>query len=391
MTGPLHGIRVVEMAGLGPAPFAGMILADMGADVVRIDRRSRGSDADQSGAIEAPATDSDLLNRGKRSVAIDLKNPAGVAVVLRLLESADVLVEGFRPGVMERLGLGPDVVTGRNPRVVFGRMTGWGQDGPLAAGAGHDINYISVAGLLAHVGRVDEAPVPPLNLGDFGAGSMFLVAGILAALVERSTSGRGQVVDASILDGAAVLMSSFWGMYNSGLFDVAHRGTNMLDSGSYFYDVYRCSDGKYVSLAAAEPKFYAEFLARAGVSDDPDYAQTLDRSQWPMMKRRFAALFATRTRDEWGQLYAGTDGCVAPVLRMDEAVCHPHNVARSTFTRRGGEWQPSPAPRLSRTPSSISGPPSRQGIDTRRVLLEWGLGGAEVDALVAEGVAEDNG
>ncbi|MDT4937281.1 MAG: alpha-methylacyl-CoA racemase [Pseudonocardiales bacterium] len=387
MPGPLQGIRVLEMAGLGPAPFAGMMLADMGADVVRIDRTGT---AAGSGAVEGPDGDADPLNRGKRSVAVDLKNPSGVALVLRLLESADVLIEGFRPGVMERLGLGPDVVAARNPRVVYGRMTGWGQDGPLAGGAGHDINYISVAGLLAHVGRAGGSPVPPLNLGDFGAGSMFLVSGVLAALVERSTSGHGQVVDASILDGAAVLMSAFWGMYNAGLFDTAHRGTNMLDSGSYFYDVYRCADGGYVSIAAAEPKFYAEFLARAGLADDPDYAQTLDRAQWPAMKERFAAVFATRTRDEWADLFAGTDGCIAPVLRMDEAVDHPHNTTRATFTRTSGAWQPSPAPRLSRTPSSIAGPPSRRGADTRAVLSEWGLSEADIAALVDGRVVEDS-
>ena len=391
MTGALHGIRIVEMAGLGPAPFAGMVFADMGADVVRVDRvvREPGAAA-TSGAVEAPDTDDDLLNRGKRSVAVDLKSPAGIETVLRLAESADVLIEGFRPGVMERLGLGPDVVASRAPRVVYGRMTGWGQTGPLAGGAGHDINYISVAGLLAHVGRAGGPPVPPLNLGDFGAGSMFLVSGVLGALVERSTSGRGQVVDASILDGAAALMSAFWGMYNAKLFDPAQRGSNMLDSGSYFYDVYECSDGEYVSIAAAEPKFYTEFLARAGLADDPEFAQTLDRSNWPQMKRRFADVFASRTRDEWAELFAGTDGCVAPVLRMDEAVHHPHNSARATFTEVDGTWQPSPAPRLSRTPSVIAGPPSRPGADTRAVLSSWGLPAAEIDALIADGTVQQN-
>jgi alpha-methylacyl-CoA racemase len=390
VVGALRGIRVIEMAALGPAPFAGMMLADMGADVVRVDRFARGAGVDRSGAVEAPGTEDDVLNRGKRSLAVDLKNPAGVELVLRLTESADVLIEGFRPGVMERLGLGPDVVAVRNPRLVYGRMTGWGQDGPLAAGAGHDINYISVAGLLAHVGRAGGPPVPPLNLGDFGAGSMFLLAGVLAALVERSSSGSGQVVDSSILDGAAVLMSAFWGMFNAGLFDVAHRGTNMLDSGCYFYDVYRCSDGEYVSIAAAEAKFYAEFLARTGLGGDPAYAQTLDRGRWPEMNERFAALFATRTRDEWAALFEGTDGCVAPVLRMDEAVRHPHNAKRETFAHTDGSWQPSPSPRLNRTPSRIAGPPSRPGADTRQALLDWGMPAVEVDALMRDGVVEDN-
>jgi alpha-methylacyl-CoA racemase len=390
VAGALRGIRVIEMAGLGPAPFAGMMLADMGADVVRIDRFARVAGSDRSGAVEAPGTDDDVLNRGKRSIAVDLKNPAGVELVLQLSESADILIEGFRPGVMERLGLGPDVVAVRNPQLVYGRMTGWGQDGPLAAGAGHDINYISVAGLLAHVGRAGGPPVPPLNLGDFAAGSMFLVAGLLAALVERSSSGRGQVVDASILDGAAVLMSAFWGMFNAGLFDVAHRGANMLDSGCYFYDVYQCSDGEYVSIAAAEPKFYAEFLARAGLTGDPAYAQTLDRARWPEMKERFTVLFATRTRDEWAELFEGTDGCVAPVLRMDEAVRHPHNAKRETFVHIDGSWQPSPSPRLDRTLSRIAGPPSRPGADTRQVLLDWGMPAVEVDVLMRGGVVEDN-
>jgi alpha-methylacyl-CoA racemase len=387
--GALHGIRVLEMAGLGPAPFAGMMLADMGADVVRVDRVTPAA-ADAGGAIEAPGTADDLLNRGKRSIAIDLKNPDGTAAVLALAEAADVLIEGFRPGVMERLGLGPEVALDRNPRLVYGRMTGWGQDGPLSAGAGHDINYISVAGLLAHVGRAGDAPVPPLNLGDFGAGSMFLAFGVVSALVERAQSGAGQVVDASILDGAAVLMSAFWGMYNAGQFDVRHRGTNMLDSGSYFYDTYRCQDGEYVSIAAAEPKFYREFLERAGLADDDSYAQTLDRAKWPQLKERFAALFETRTRQEWADLFAGTDGCVAPVLRLDEAVAHPHNVARQTFTQRDGAWQPSPAPRLSRTPARIAGPPSRPGADTETVLADWGVPADRITALVKDGAVRQS-
>jgi alpha-methylacyl-CoA racemase len=381
--------RVNYIEPLGPAPFAGMMLADMGADVVRIDRFVRADGGDGSGAVEAPGVEDDLLNRGKRSIAVDLKQPDGIELVLQLCESADVLVEGFRPGVMERLGLGPAAVADCNPRLVYGRMTGWGQDGPLAGGAGHDINYISVAGLLAHVGRAGGPPVPPLNLGDFGAGSMFLVSGVLAALVERSSSGVGQVVDAAILDGAAVLMSAFWGMFNAGLFDAANRGTNMLDSGSYFYDVYRCSDGEYVSIAAAEPKFYAEFVARVGLAADPAFAQTLDRSRWPEMKQRLAEVFATRTRGEWAELLEGTDACVAPVLRMDEAVAHPHNVARGTFVRRGEAWQPAPSPRLSRTPSAVAGPPSRPGADTEEVLLDWGLAAEEIDTLVKSGVVQD--
>jgi alpha-methylacyl-CoA racemase len=323
-----------------------------------------------------------LLNRGKRSVAMDLKNPRAVQTLLTMLERADALIEGFRPGVMEGLGLGPDVALARNPRLVYGRMTGWGQHGPLARSAGHDINYISIAGLLAHVGRVGGAPVPPLNLGDFGAGSMFLAFGVVSALLERSRSQRGQVVDASIVGGAAVLMSAFWSMYHAGLFDVGNRGTNMLDSGSYFYDTYQCADGEYVSIAAAEPKFYATFLRVAGLADDPSFAQTLDRARWPQMRAKLSAVFETRTRAEWAELFEGTDACVAPVLRMDEAAGHPHNAASGTFESHGGVTQPAPSPRFSRTPGRIAGPPSVPGADTTAVLLDWGLPAAEVDELV---------
>jgi len=380
--GPLSGFRIIEMAGLGPAPFAGMLLADMGAEVIRIDRIPHGATAKPADAqVEAARDEGDLLNRGKRSVAMDLKNPRAVGALLRLLERADALIEGFRPGVMEGLGLGPDVALARNPGLVYGRMTGWGQDGPLAGTAGHDINYISVAGLLAHVGRAGGPPVPPLNLGDFGAGSMFLAFGVVSALLECSRSQRGQVVDASILGGAALLMSSFWSMYHAGLFDVANRGTNMLDSGSYFYDVYRCADGEYVSIAAAEPKFYAAFLDAAGLAGDPSFAQTLDRARWPQLRARLSAVFETRTRAEWTKLFEGTDACVAPVLRMDEAADHPHNEARGTFERHDGLTQPAPSPRFSRTPGRIGGPPPVPGADTTAVLREWGLSAAEVSDL----------
>jgi alpha-methylacyl-CoA racemase len=378
--GPLFGFRIVEMAGLGPAPFAGMLLADMGAEVVRIDRIPNGAGSADS-RVEASGSDTDLLNRGKRSVAMDLKNPRAVQALLTMLERADALIEGFRPGVMEGLGLGPDVALARNPRLVYGRMTGWGQDGPLARSAGHDINYISIAGLLAHVGRAGDAPVPPLNLGDFGAGSTFLAFGVVAALLECSRSQRGQVVDASIVGGAAMLMSGFWSLYHAGLFDAANRGTNMLDSGSYFYDTYRCADGEYVSIAAAEPKFYATFLRIAGLADDPSFAQTLDRARWPLMREKLSAVFATRTRAEWAELFEGTDACVAPVLRMDEAAGHPQNVASGTFESYGGITQPAPAPRFSRTPGRIAGPPSVPGADTMAVLREWGLSAVEADEL----------
>jgi alpha-methylacyl-CoA racemase len=384
--GPLAGFRVVEMAGLGPAPFAGMMLADMGAEVVRIDRIPQGSTAKPADArVEAAQDDADLLNRGKRSVAMDLKNPRAIDTLLAMLERADALIEGFRPGVMEKLGLGPEVALERNPGLVYGRMTGWGQDGPLARSAGHDINYISVAGLLAHVGRAGEAPVPPLNLGDFGAGSMFLAFGVVSALLERSRSGRGQVVDASIVGGAATLMTAFWSLYHAGLFDAAHRGTNMLDSGSYFYDAYRCADGEYVSIAAAEPKFYAAFLDVAGLAEDPSFAQSLDRARWPQLREKLSAVFATRTRAEWAKLCEGTDACVAPVLRMDEAAEHPHNLARGTFESPGGVTQPAPSPQFSRTPGRIAGPPSAPGADTTRVLRDWGLPAAAIDQLRQDG------
>jgi alpha-methylacyl-CoA racemase len=381
-SGPLAGFRIVEMAGLGPAPFAGMLLADLGAEVIRVDRIPQGSTAKAADSrVEAAQDAGDLLNRGKRSVAMDLKNPRAIETLLTMLERADVLIEGFRPGVMEGLGLGPEVALERNPRLVYGRMTGWGQDGPLARSAGHDINYISIAGLLAHVGRAAEAPVPPLNLGDFGAGSMFLVFGVVSALLERSRSQRGQVVDASIVGGAATLMTGFWSLYHAGLFDAGNRGTNMLDSGSYFYDAYRCADGEYVSIAAAEPKFYAAFLEAAGLADDPSFAQTLDRARWPELREKLSAVFATRTRAEWAKLFEGTDACVAPVLRMDEAPEHPHNLARGTFETYRGVTQPAPSPQFSRTPGRIAGPPSVPGADTARVLRDWGLSAAQVDEL----------
>jgi len=382
VSGPLAGFRVVEMAGLGPAPFAAMLLADLGAEVIRVDRIPRGAAAKPADAqVEAAQDAGDLLNRGKRSVAMDLKNPRAIETLLAMLERADALIEGFRPGVMEGLGLGPETALARNPRLVYGRMTGWGQQGPLARTAGHDINYISIAGLLAHVGRAGEAPVPPLNLGDFGAGSMSLACGVLAALLERSRSGRGQVVDASIVGGAATLMMGFWSLYHAGLFDAEHRGTNMLDGGSYFYDAYRCADGEYVSIAAAEPKFYATFLRLAGLADDPSFAQTLDRARWPELREKLSAVFATRSRDEWAKLTEGTDACLAPVLRLDEAPGHPHNVAAGTFENYRGVTQPAPSPKFSRTPGRIAGPPPAPGADTAQVLRDWGLSDAQIAEL----------
>jgi alpha-methylacyl-CoA racemase len=381
MAGPLAGYRIIEIAGIGPGPFAAMLLADLGADVIRVDR---------SAAVRPGAEGShpDFMLRGRRNIALDLKHPDGVATLLDLVAHADGLIEGFRPGVMERLGVGPDVCLERNPRLVFGRMTGWGQNGPYAQAAGHDINYISLAGALAHFGRADGPPVPPLNMvGDFGGGGMFLVVGLLAALLETSKSGEGQVVDAAMVDGTAVLMTMFWVMSNIGLFDASHRGVNLLDTGAHFYDTYRCSDGEYISIGSIEPQFYAELLRLTGLSDDPDFAAQMDRDAWPALKERLAALFESKSRDEWCQIMEHTDVCFAPVLRIDEAAKHPHNVERGTFVEYDGVVQPAPAPRFSRTGGEISRPAARPGQHTREVLTDWGLTPARIDELLASGAA----
>ncbi len=383
MTGPLHGVRILEIAGIGPGPFAAMMLSDMGAEVVRVDRAQ---------AVRGPAPDTpaaDVMQRGRRSVALDLKHPDGAATLLDLVGSADALIEGFRPGVMERLGLGPDVCLARNPRLVFGRMTGWGQDGPMAAAAGHDINYISLAGALAHFARPGTVPLPPMNLvGDFGGGGMFLAFGIVCGLLEAQRSGAGQVVDAAMVDGTATLMTMFWTFRSLGLHDEHHPGTNLLDTGAHFYEVYRTADDRFVSLGAIEPQFYAQFLQLVGLQDDADFAGQMDRQRWPQLKQRLAELFATRTRDEWCALLEGTDVCFAPVLTMSEAAEHPHNVARRTFTDVGVR-QPSPAPRFSRTEASIAGPPAHPGQHTREVLTSWGLRPERIDAVIAAGAAID--
>ena len=323
MAGPLSGYRIIEIAGIGPGPFAAMLLADMGAEVIRVDRAQ---------AVRGPAPDTphfDVMQRGRRNIALDLKHPDGVATLLDLVEQADALIEGFRPGVMERLGVGPDACLARNPKLVFGRMTGWGQEGPYSQAAGHDINYISLAGALAHIGRAGEAPVPPLNLvGDFGGGGMFLAYGVVCALLEAQRSGQGQVVDTAMVDGAAVLMSMFWAFKAIGMHDENKPGTNLLDTGAHFYDVFECSDGKYVSLGSIEPQFYAELLQRTGLSDDPEFTQQMNRELWPHLKDRLREVFRTRTRDEWCAEMEMTDVCFAPVLTMSEAAAHPHNVAR---------------------------------------------------------------
>jgi alpha-methylacyl-CoA racemase len=370
-TGPLSGVRVVELAGIGPGPYAAMLLADMGAEVVRVQRPGQGPDA------AAPVT-----MRGRRSVVLDLKQPSGVEALLALLDRADVLIEPFRPGVAERLGVGPDVCLARNPRLVYGRMTGWGQDGPWAHTAGHDIGYIAVTGALHGIGRVDGPPQPPINLlGDFGGGSMFLLVGILAALHERSQSGRGQVVDAAIIDGTASLASMVFGLMAQGLWQ-EERGVNLLDTGAPFYDVYETADGKWMAVGALEPQFYAELVRVLELSDLP--AQH-DRTQWPELRARFSARFKERTRDEWAAAFDGTDACVAPVLTWSEAQSHPQVSARETLVERDGVLQPAPAPRFSRTPSELAAPGRGSGADTHAVLTDWGV--ANVDDLLASGAA----
>lgn len=377
MTGPLSGIKMVEFAGIGPGPFCAMLLADLGADIVRIDRADKVTGAD-------PAQPSlDVLNRGRRSIGVNLKDPVGVETALALIEGSDALIEGFRPGVMERLGLGPEVCLERNPRLIYGRMTGWGQDGPMAEVAGHDINYLSLTGALAAIGRAGEPPVPPLNLvADFGGGGMVLALGIAAALVERNTSGKGQVIDAAMVDGVSVMMSIFHGMVAMGFWSEEH-GTNMLDSGAHWYDTYETADGKYVSVGPVEPQFYAILLDKLGL-DAAEYPH-FDKSRWPELKVRFTEVFKTRTRDEWCALLEGTDACFAPVLKMSEAPDHPHNVARGTFVTEYGVPQAAPAPRFSRTPGSIDGPPPHAGQHTAEVLAEFGFSPERVESLRSTG------
>ena len=378
--GPLAGKRIIEIAGIGPGPFAAMLLSDLGAEVIRVER---------AGAVRGPTPDKpagDVSLRGRRNVAIDLKHPDGVATLLDLIESADGLIEGFRPGVMERLGVGPDVCLERNPKLVFGRMTGWGQDGPYAQAAGHDINYISLAGALAHFGRAGEAPVPPLNMvGDFGGGGMFLALGVVAALLEAQTSGQGQVVDTAMVDGTAVLMTMFWSMKAAGIFDEQNPGTNLLDTGAHFYDVYECSDGRYISIGSIEPQFYAELMRLTGLEGDDQFARQMDATQWPELKVRIAELFKTKTCDEWCELMEMTDVCFAPVLTMSEAAQHPHNVERQTFIELGGTVQPAPAPRFSRTAAEVTQLPAHAGEHTREVLADWGVNAERIGQLLESG------
>ena len=373
--GPLQGTTVLEIAGIGPGPFCAMLLADMGADVIRVDRAGQVMGGDP----ESPPAD--VLNRGRRSIGLDLKNPDGVEALLSLVEQADVLMEGFRPGVTERLGIGPDDCLARNPALVYGRMTGWGQEGPYAQAAGHDINYIALAGALDPIGRRGEAPIPPLNLvGDFGGGGMFLAFGIVCALFEAKSSGEGQVVDAAMVDGSAVLTTMFHAFRAMGIWN-DERGTNLLDSGAHFYDVYETSDGKHVSIGSIEPQFYAQLLELSGLGEQDDLPHQMDREQWPAVKDRLAAIFATKTRDEWCEIMEHTDVCFAPVLSLGEAPQHPHNVERQTFVERNGVVQPAPAPRFSRTEAEIQRPPAHAGQHTDEVFAQFGFDADRIGTL----------
>lgn len=370
--GPLQGIKVVELAGIGPGPFCGMLLSDMGAEVIRIERKgARGG------------SKFDVLSRGRRTIAVDLKKPEGVEAVLKLVEGADILQEGFRPGVTERLGLGPDVCLARNPKLVYGRMTGWGQYGPMSQAAGHDINYISLTGALHAVGTA-EKPVPPLNLvGDFGGGALYLAMGMLAAVISAKSTGKGQVVDVSMTDGSASLMSMMYGMKASGMWTDA-RGVNMLDGGAHFYDTYETKDGKHISIGSIEPQFYALLREKADLSDAAFDAQH-DRSKWPELKAEIIRVIKTKTRDEWDTLMSGTDVCYGPILSLDEAPSHPHNVERKTFVDIDGVVQPNVAPRFSVTESEIQGPPAEDPArDTDSVLSDFGFSADDIAALKSQ-------
>lgn len=383
--GPLKGTRIIEMAGIGPGPFACMLLSDMGAEVIRIDR---------PGAMSLSGTPGDIVGRGRRSIAINLKQQQGVETVLQLVASADVLIEGFRPGVMEKLGLGPDVCLERNAKLVYGRMTGWGQEGPLSQAAGHDINYIAITGALDAIGRKDSGPVPPLNLvGDYAGGSNYLVMGILAALLEASKSGQGQVVDAAISDGVIHLMSATYGFKASGMWEGGRAG-NFLDGGAHFYDTYECSDGRWVSIGSIEPQFYSLLLEKLEMnaseegSEEASYGAQLDRSRWPALKEKIAAVIKTKTQAQWCEIMEGTDVCFGPVLSMDEAPDHPHNVARQAFIQRDGVVQPAPAPKFSRTTLEAGKPSVAGGADSREILRELGLQEPAIAELFEQGVVK---
>ncbi len=378
--GPLKGFTVVELAGIGPAPFAGMVLADMGAAVIRVDRREA---ADLGLPGRSPKFD--VLGRGRRTIAVDLKSAEGIAVVKRLVAKADALIEGFRPGVLERLGLGPDVLMALNAKLVIGRMTGFGQSGPMADRAGHDINYISLTGALHAIGRAGQAPVPPLNLvGDFGGGGMLLAFGVVAALLETTRSGKGQVVDAAMVDGAAYLMAIIFGLRSAGQWQ-DQRGVNVLDTGAPWYDVYETADEKYIAVGAIEARFYAEFLQGLGIAGE-ELPKQHDRKRWPELRQRFTAVIKSKTRDAWTGVFAGKDACVTPVLSLDEASQDPHMAARAVFQMVDGVTAPVPAPRFSRTPAEAGDVARPPGADSEAILAEFGFSAAETADLAARGV-----
>jgi alpha-methylacyl-CoA racemase len=377
--GPLSGLRIIELEGLGPAPFAGMMLADMGAEVISITRKSAPADTKVENSIS---------ERGKKSIALNLKDPRAIEAVLKLCESADALIEGFRPGVTERLGIGPEECMARNPKLVYGRMTGWGQTGPMSQMAGHDINYISLSGALHGIGRAGEKPVPPLNLvGDFGGGGMYLAFGVVSALLEATRSGKGQVVDTSMVEGSASLMHMMYGSLNTGMFDWQdERGVNLLDTGAHFYDTYETRDGKYMSVGPIEPQFY-HLLKEKMELDDAEFEPQFDMARWPALKDRMTEVFLTKTRDEWCEIFDGTDACVAPILSMTEAPQHPHNIARKSFIEVDGHIQPGPAPKFSRTAPEVTKGAPRRGGDTESVLNSVaGYDEATIAALRANGV-----
>jgi alpha-methylacyl-CoA racemase len=376
MSGPLDGIKVIEMASIGPAPFCAMMLSDMGADVIRIDAPRRGKNIEPR---------FDVLARGRRSIALDLKNAAAKDVAMELIAQADALIEGYRPGVMERLGLGPDECLARNARLIYGRMTGWGQSGPLSHAAGHDLNYIALSGMLHSIGRANEPPPPPLNLvGDFGGGGMLLAFGVVCALLEARHSKRGQVIDAAMTDGSALLGTMMYGLKAAGRWSNA-RGANLLDGGAHFYDTYECADGKYIAIGAIEPQFYAELLQRMGI-DDVAFSQQMQAAEWPALKQKLAAHVKTKTREQWSKLLEGSDACFAPVLNLDEAIVHPHNQARDTFVEVSGVMQPAPAPRFSRTPGSVKSAPPAPGQHAASILRDWGWSEERIDRLKADAV-----
>ena len=378
--GPLAGLRIVEFAGIGPGPFCGMMLADHGAEVIRIDRASGGRGGSQ------PISNKDVLARGRKSIALNLKSEEGIALARKLCASADGLIEGFRPGVMERLGLGPEVLLGDNPRLVYGRMTGWGQTGPYAPYAGHDINYIALAGALAHFGRAGGKPTPPINMvGDFGGGGMMLAFGMVSALLNVARGGQGQVIDAAMTDGTAVLMAMIHGMSNQGVWR-EDLGANLLDTGAHFYDVYETADGKFVSIGSIEPQFYAELRARLGLAEDTDFDAQMRPAQWPVLKDKLAAIFRAKTRAEWDALLEHSDVCYAPVLTMSEAREHPHNVARKTFVDVADSPQPAPAPRYSGTATAKPAPAPMPGDDTDDILAGIGVEEGEVARLREAGI-----